>query len=207
MLTVMNTGNAPTSGLITLSDPLPTGLSATGISGFGWNSRSPRWAVPAATRSLPEPQLSAGDDCRRYRSECASPIVNAHCRRCGGSNNSTCNTAQNTVPVTLVVRPSRLSRPRIDRRRKWGCARVHHRCHEYQSGPLFERCCERLAAEDSSMWPGARVWLRVREQPAIDPGNTSGDLVFSLGTLAANQVDTITCRWAGRAEGGARAGT
>jgi uncharacterized repeat protein (TIGR01451 family) len=36
-MTVGNRGDAPTSGTVTLSDPLPAGLSPTGASGSGWN--------------------------------------------------------------------------------------------------------------------------------------------------------------------------
>ena len=37
IITVSNAGNGPTSGTVTVTDTLPTGLTANGWSGFGWN--------------------------------------------------------------------------------------------------------------------------------------------------------------------------
>jgi uncharacterized repeat protein (TIGR01451 family) len=36
-ITVSNTGGAPTTGTVTVTDTLPTGLTATALSGAGWN--------------------------------------------------------------------------------------------------------------------------------------------------------------------------
>src|SRR5207245_2900990 len=36
-ITVSNVGNSPTAGTVTVSDSLPTGLTATAISGTGWS--------------------------------------------------------------------------------------------------------------------------------------------------------------------------
>ncbi len=48
-ITVQNVGNAPTSGLVTVSDTLPTGLTATGVTGSGWSCSG--GATPTCTRS------------------------------------------------------------------------------------------------------------------------------------------------------------
>ncbi len=51
MITVSNTGSAPTSGTVTVSDRLPRGLTATAIGGSGWNC-SPLTQFPlTCTRS------------------------------------------------------------------------------------------------------------------------------------------------------------
>jgi uncharacterized repeat protein (TIGR01451 family) len=48
-ITVQNVGNAATSGLVTVSDTLPAGLTATGVSGGGWSCSG--GATPTCTRS------------------------------------------------------------------------------------------------------------------------------------------------------------
>ena len=48
-ITVQNVGNASTSGLVTVSDTLPTGLTATGVTGSGWSCSG--GATPTCTRS------------------------------------------------------------------------------------------------------------------------------------------------------------
>ncbi len=40
-ITVRNSGGAPTSGTVTVADSLPSGLTATAISGVGWNCTPP----------------------------------------------------------------------------------------------------------------------------------------------------------------------
>jgi uncharacterized repeat protein (TIGR01451 family) len=48
-ITVQNVGNAPTSGLVTVNDTLPAGLTATGVTGSGWSCSA--GATPSCTRS------------------------------------------------------------------------------------------------------------------------------------------------------------
>src|SRR5581483_2703010 len=45
-ITVTNSGTGPTSGTVSVSDTVPTGLTATSIAGSGWNC-----TLPACTRS------------------------------------------------------------------------------------------------------------------------------------------------------------
>jgi uncharacterized repeat protein (TIGR01451 family) len=50
-LTVQNSGNAPTNAAYTISDTLPTGLTAGTPSGAGWNCAASTAAVVSCTRS------------------------------------------------------------------------------------------------------------------------------------------------------------
>lgn len=48
-IAVQNVGNVPTSGLVTVTDTLPAGLTATGVTGSGWSCSA--GATPTCTRS------------------------------------------------------------------------------------------------------------------------------------------------------------
>src|SRR5262249_60872697 len=52
-VTVKNTGDQPTSGLVTVVDTLPTGLTLVSASGTGWTCSGPPGPIVTCTRSDP----------------------------------------------------------------------------------------------------------------------------------------------------------
>lgn len=99
-LTVTNTGTGPTSGTVSLKDVLPTGLTATSISGSGWTTNL---ATMTATRSnvLPVgasyPPLTVTVN---VANDAPTSVINTAQVSGGGDTNTTNNTA--TDPTSIV---------------------------------------------------------------------------------------------------------
>jgi uncharacterized repeat protein (TIGR01451 family) len=99
-ITVSNVGNAATSGTVTVTDTLPSGLTATAISGSGWSCTL---ATAACTRST---ALAAGSSYPvitvtvNVASTAASSVTNT-ARVSGGGESNTGNDAASD-PTTIV---------------------------------------------------------------------------------------------------------
>lgn len=97
MITVTNSGNAPTSGTVTVTDALPAGLTATNMSGEGWTCASltctrsdvlyPDLSYPAITLTV------------NVSSTAPATIVNTATVSGGGESNSLNNTASDPASV------------------------------------------------------------------------------------------------------------
>ena len=103
MLTVTNGGTAATSGTVTLTDTLPTGLSATAMSGTGWtiapNSLSAtRSDALAAGSSYPALTLTVN-----VSSTAASSATNTATVSGGGETNTANDTANDVTAITALT--------------------------------------------------------------------------------------------------------
>ena len=102
-LTATNAGAAPTSGLVTVTDVPPTGLTATAIAGTGWScvlapltcTRSDSLAPSA---SYPPITLTV-----TVGSNAPSSVVNLATISGGGETNTSNNTSTTTTPVTTSL--------------------------------------------------------------------------------------------------------
>lgn len=108
-IVVSNVGNVPTSGMITMSDPLPPGLSATAISATGWTcsgttsvSCSRSDALPAAS-SYPSIVLTVNVNGG------GSPVTNTATASGGGefdTGNDTATDHATIVPLAMTLNSS-----------------------------------------------------------------------------------------------------
>jgi len=100
-ITVSNTGHGPTSGTVTVLDSLPTGLTATAISGTGWTCTlvtltCTRADALAATSSYPAITLTVN-----VAANAPSLVTNSAVVSGGGEANVANNTAND--PTTVLV--------------------------------------------------------------------------------------------------------
>jgi uncharacterized repeat protein (TIGR01451 family) len=102
-LTANNIGTGPTSGTVTVTDTLPTGLSATGITGSGWNCTlatltCTRSDALAAGASYPNITLTVN-----VASTAASSVTNTAAVSGGGETNTSNDSVSD---VTTISPPS-----------------------------------------------------------------------------------------------------
>jgi uncharacterized repeat protein (TIGR01451 family) len=105
-LTVSNVGTGPTSGLVTVSDTLPAGLTATGASGTGWTC-SIGAAVSctrsdALTASASYPVITLTVD---VAANAAASITNTATVAGAGDTNPANDSSSNTATVTVTTPP------------------------------------------------------------------------------------------------------
>ena len=99
---VTNGGSGPTTGVVTVTDTAPAGMTVTAMSGTGWSCSS----LPTCTRG---DALAAGASFPRSRSRCrsqrtrAEPLVNSATASGGGSPGAT------ATDSTVVVQPAALA--------------------------------------------------------------------------------------------------
>jgi uncharacterized repeat protein (TIGR01451 family) len=104
-LTVSNTGAAPTSGTVTVTDSLPSGLTSTAATGAGWSCTPGGQSVPC-TRSDPlAPGASYPPITLTVAVAANAPasVTNTAMVTGGGDVDSTNNTAQD--PTTIIAVP------------------------------------------------------------------------------------------------------
>jgi uncharacterized repeat protein (TIGR01451 family) len=110
-IAVRNSGTGPTTGLVTLTDNLPTGLTATAIAGTGWDcSGTPPPVVgPGVLTCTRSDALAASNDYPditltvNVAANAPNPLVNSVTVSGGGETDTTNDTAndQTTTPVRL----------------------------------------------------------------------------------------------------------
>jgi uncharacterized repeat protein (TIGR01451 family) len=98
-LTATNSGTAATSGLVTVTDTVPTGLTATAMTGTGWACSQPagpctRSDVLAAGASYPAITLTVA-----IASNAASTVTNTATVAGGGETNTANDTASDLTPI------------------------------------------------------------------------------------------------------------
>ena len=102
-LTVSNIGTAATSGTVIVSDPLPTGLTATAIAGAGWNCTSPggpctRNDALAAGASYPAITLTVN-----VSGNAPSTVINTATVSGGGESNTSNDAASDPTAIGSPV--------------------------------------------------------------------------------------------------------
>lgn len=100
-----NIGNLATSGTVTVTDTLPTGLTATAIAGSGWSCilaslTCSRSDVLAASSSYPPITVTVD-----VATNASTPLVNNAAVSGGGEVITTNNTAADSTSVTVVATP------------------------------------------------------------------------------------------------------
>jgi len=102
-LTVSNTGSAPTSGTVTVTDTLPAGLTATAISGTGWTCTL---GAPTCTRS---DALAAGSGYPaitltvNVANNAAASVTNSAAVSGGGETNTSNDNASDVTTITTTT--------------------------------------------------------------------------------------------------------
>jgi uncharacterized repeat protein (TIGR01451 family) len=104
-VTVSNVGNTPSSGMVTVTDLLPTGLTVTAASGVGWTCTAPTCTrsdplAPGASYSPITVTTSVG--------AASGTVTNSAVVSGGGDSNSTNNGASSPVtigPIPVPVLP------------------------------------------------------------------------------------------------------
>jgi uncharacterized repeat protein (TIGR01451 family) len=110
-MTVGNGGTAPTSGTVTVTDTLPAGLTATGISGTGWNCAL---AALTCTRS---DALAAGSSYPaitvtvNVAADAPSSATNVATVSGGGETNTANDTANDATSITALTAISLATTP------------------------------------------------------------------------------------------------
>ena len=107
-LVVSNAGPGPTAGAVTVTDLLPTGLTATAISGTGWNCTlgtlvCTRVDVLAAGASYPAITLTV-----TVAANAAALVTNQASVSGGGETNTSNNSASDPTTVTAAALPADL---------------------------------------------------------------------------------------------------
>ena len=103
MITVTNSGTGPTSGIVTVTDTVPSGLTATAISGLGWSctqqagSCTRSDALPAAG-SYPALTLTVN-----VANNAPASVTNTATVSGGGELNTANNTANDPTTITPSV--------------------------------------------------------------------------------------------------------
>ena len=102
-LTVTNSGAGPTSGLVTVTDTLPAGLTATALSGTGWTCTlatvtCTRSDVLAAAASYPALTLTV-----TVATTAPASVTNTASVSGGGELNTANNTASDVTAITPPV--------------------------------------------------------------------------------------------------------
>lgn len=102
-ITVTNSGTGPTSGVVTVADTLPAGLTATGFSGTGWACtltplQCTRNDALAASSSYPPLTLTVN-----VASNATSPQTNTATVSGGGEGNTANDTATDAATITTPV--------------------------------------------------------------------------------------------------------
>ncbi len=102
-LTVRNGGTATTVGTVTVTDTLPAGLTATAMSGTGWNCTQPagpctRADSLAAGASYPSITLTV-----TVASNAPSSVTNTATVSGGGQSNTTNDSASDVTTITTTV--------------------------------------------------------------------------------------------------------
>ncbi len=105
-ITVTNSGAGPTSGTVTVSDALPSGLMATAISGTGWTCTQPsgtctRSDVLAANASYPAITLMVN-----VAANASSPQTNMATVSGGGETNTANDTASDSTTINTAGTPA-----------------------------------------------------------------------------------------------------
>ena len=100
-ITVRNNGTGPTSGLVTVTDVIPSGMSATSISGAGWTCTQP--AGPCTRSDVLAPATNYPDLTVTVNLAANAPaaLANTATVAGGGDTNSANNLA--TDPTTILV--------------------------------------------------------------------------------------------------------
>ena len=196
-LTFLNDGTAPTTGVVTLTDPLPASLTATGISGPGWTcSLVSVSRIAAQRRTGSRLQLSAGERYGQHRLQCArqyrehrqySGRRRAHNERrhgakhCyGGRGPADHHLGQDCGPTTAQLGDV------------VGYTITINNTNQF---PYSNDVVNDVLPAGFAYVPGSgRLVAGAGAAQPIVPVCTSGTIVFNLPTLAALQTDTITYR-------------
>jgi uncharacterized repeat protein (TIGR01451 family) len=195
-LTVMNDGTAPTTGVVTLSDPLPSSLTATGISGPGWTCSlvsisCTRSDVLAPGSSYPPVNITVN-----IASNAPANIVNVANTVGGGAPTSSGGTAQNTVTVAAVLPTITLVKTADRTTAQLGDVVGYTiTINNTNQFPYSNDVVNDVLPAGFEYVPGsARLIAGSGAAAPIVPVGTTGTIVFNLPTLGALQTDTITYR-------------
>ncbi len=198
-MVVSNTGTAPTFGNTSVSDPMPQGLTATAISGTGWTcSLSPlanctRGDALAPGGSYPPITLAVN-----IASNAPSTINNVATAICD------CDPVP-AVPITAtsgVILSVDLSTFRLTKSANQSQAQIGDVV-EYTVQVVNGSTSPFTNAQVKDMEPAGFLYVSGSAQLAMGSGapqpvtpitTTPGILIFPLGTLAAQQTDTLTYR-------------
>ncbi|MFO1316169.1 MAG: hypothetical protein U1F58_11255 [Burkholderiales bacterium] len=106
-IVVTNVGTVPTSGLVTVTDTLPPGLTATAIGGAGWACTQPAGPCTRSDPLAPGASYPAITLTVNIAADAPSPVVNVVEVKGGGDTNGANNSAKNVVdfgpPIVMQI--------------------------------------------------------------------------------------------------------
>jgi len=214
-LLASNIGNAPTTGLVTVTDTFPVGLTPQSVSAPGWTCNISGQSVTCTRTDV----LSAGAS---YPSitvtisaakSLAGSVVNNAVVSGGGETNIANDSASASLVVSIVVRPDQLLVKKSVDRTFLDTGDVPF--YSIQVTNTASVAVENAQILDHlpngfQFIPGsARMTSNAGESQPINPAVTGNDLVFTIGHLAANANVLLTyrVRIAANASVGANANT
>jgi uncharacterized repeat protein (TIGR01451 family) len=100
-IAVTNVGGSATVGTVTVSDLLPTGLTATSIAGANWSCTQPAGPCTRATPLAPAGSYEPITLTVNVAADATSPLINTATVAGGGDVNPSNNSADDTVTVDL----------------------------------------------------------------------------------------------------------
>jgi uncharacterized repeat protein (TIGR01451 family) len=96
-IVVSNVGTAPTSGLVTVTDTLPAGLTPTAIGGAGWTCTQPSGPCTRSDPLAPGASHPVVTLTVNVAANAPSPVVNLVAVQGGGDGNGANNSASSVV--------------------------------------------------------------------------------------------------------------
>jgi len=102
-ITVRNSGTGPTAGTVTVVDTLPAGLTATGLSGTGWNCTLSMLRCTRSTALAPGSSFSTITLTVTVASDAPATVSNIATVSGGGEVNTANDTASDVTTITPVA--------------------------------------------------------------------------------------------------------
>ena len=195
LLTVTNSGTTATSAPVTVTDTLPSYLTAVTMSGSGWTCTvasvsCTRSDVLAAGASFPAISLIVN-----VASNAPSSVVNVATAIGGGGVSAPASASDSATSTTLD--PTLVITKTADRATADTGEVVGYRItatNNHATAILSAVINDKLPPGFDYVAGSSQLISGAAGSQPIDPGNIPGTLTFNLGTMAPQATDTITYR-------------
>jgi uncharacterized repeat protein (TIGR01451 family) len=199
-ITVTNTGSGPTSGAVTVTDTLPTGLTGTAISGTGWSCTLNTLSCTRSDALAPNAVYPAIIVTVNVASNAAASLTNVAAVSGGGAGNSGATNVNDvtTVNAAIIVRPDQLPIKKSVDRSFVDTGDVP--LYTIQVTNLAPVAVENAQIQDQLpngfqfIVGSARIVISGNQSTPITPTVNGNELIFVIGHLAANANVVLTYR-------------
>ena len=195
-ITVTNDGTGPTTGTVTVMDPMAVGLTPTGISGVGWNCSISALQCTRTDALAPGASFPPVEVAVNIAPNAPASIQNIASTLGGGATPTSAGSAASTVPVAgvtptiTVIKSSDRSSAIVGDVIGYTVIVNNMSLLPYTNDVVNDILPSGFVYVAGS----ARLTIGTATPQPIDPGTNPGTLVFNLGTMAGQQIDTITYR-------------